>query len=381
MTSLLELWHLRGLPADAWWLGPRGGGLPEAIGPCGITVPNGDAGALAQALEQLLLNPNERKRLLFRAPEHLARFHPTTIAKTYLNLVSLEALVILLSHPTANQNVRQAAMAFLEAGLLEEFWTCVNWKKDGLLDRLAALSARFQNELRRRSFPVELAPFIRTVPWRELGRQGAAQIGWEQLTRDEDALFSVDAVYRSLDRRVAQEVAASLTIKAIYAYDDGALDTFRAAKKRGIKCIFEHPTIYWRMVRQIQREEAELHPEWAPTLRALGDSEEKLARKDQELALADLVVTPSSFAKNSVALAPGLTAPVFVVPYGAGPVGAHPNRGQKSGKLRVLFVGALSQAKGLGYLLEAVAHLERNIEFTLIGRRVSPAVPASSVSG
>ena len=155
--------------------------------------------------------------------------------------------MILLSHPTANQNVRQAATAFLEAGLLEEFWTCVSWKKNGLLDRFAALSARFQKELRRRSFPVELAPFIRTVPWRELGRQGAAQIGWKKLTRAEDALFSVDAVYRSLDRRVAQEVATGLTIKAIYAYEDGALDTFRAAKERGIKCIFEQPTIYWRM--------------------------------------------------------------------------------------------------------------------------------------
>jgi len=287
--------------------------------------------------------------------------------------------VILLSHPTANQNVRQAAMAFLEAGLLEKFWTCVSWKKDGLLDRLAASSARFRNELRRRSFPVELTPFIRTVPWRELGRQGAVQIGWEQLTRDEDALFSIDAVYRSLDRRVAQEVATSLTSKAVYAYDDGALDTFRAAKKRGIKCIFEHPTIYWRVVRQIQREEAELHPEWAPTLTALEDSDEKLARKDQELALADLVVTPSNFAKNSVAFAPELRAPVLVVPYGGGPIGAGPDRRQKSGKLRVLFVGALSQAKGLGYLLEAVAHLRQNIEFTLIGRRVSPSIPASSV--
>jgi hypothetical protein len=96
--------------------------------------------------------------------------------------------VILLSHPTANQNVRQAALAFVEANFLEEFWTCVNWKQGGLLDRLAAMSARVQNELRRRSFPAELAPFIRTVPWRELGRQAAAQIGWEQLTRDEGGL-------------------------------------------------------------------------------------------------------------------------------------------------------------------------------------------------
>jgi starch synthase len=287
--------------------------------------------------------------------------------------------VILLSHPTANQNVRQAARAFVEANLLEEFWTCVNWKQDGLLDRLAALSPRFQNELRRRSLPAELAPFIRTVPWRELGRQAAGQIGWEQLTRDESGLFSVETVYRSLDRRVAERVAAGLTIKAVYAYDDGALDTFRAAKDRGIKCIFEHPIIYWRMVRQIHREEAELHPEWTPTLGALGDSEEKLARKDQELTLADLVVTPSSFAQKSIALVPALTAPVLMVPYGTGPVGAHPKRAQTCGKLRVLFVGALSQAKGLGYLLEAVTHLERDIEFTLIGRRVSRAIPASSV--
>lgn len=287
--------------------------------------------------------------------------------------------MILLSHPTANQNVRHAARAFAGANLLKEFWTCVNWKQDGLLDRLTAFSGRFQNELRRRSFPAELAPFIRTVPWRELGRQAVGQIGWKQLTRKEDSLFSVDSVYRSLDRRVAQAVATGLTIKAVYAYEDSALDTFRVAKERGIRCIFEHPTIYWRVVQQIQREEAELHPEWTPTLGALRDSEEKLARKDQELALADLVVTPGSFAQDSIVRASALTASVLVVPYGTGPVGARPNRAQTRSKLRVLFVGALSQAKGLGYLLEAVTHLERDIEFTLIGRRVSPAVPASSV--
>jgi alpha-maltose-1-phosphate synthase len=286
--------------------------------------------------------------------------------------------VILLSHPTANQNVRQAARAFVEANLLEEFWTCINWKQDGLLDRLAALSARFQNEARRRSFPNELVPFIRTAPWRELGRQAAGQFGWEQLARY-DSLFSLDAVYRSLDRRVAEQIADNLTIKVVYAYEDGALATFLAAREREIKCIFEHPTIYWRRVREIQREEAELHPEWAPTLGALGDSEEKLARKDQELALADLVITPSSFARDSLVRASVRTAQVVVVPYGTDPVDANPNRAQTSGKLRVLFVGALSQAKGLGYLLEAVTHLERDIEFTLIGRRVSPAAPVSSI--
>jgi starch synthase len=287
--------------------------------------------------------------------------------------------VILLSHPTANQNVRQTALAFAEAGLLEEFWTCINWQQAGLLDRSLSFLPRLQNELRRRSFPAELAPFIRTHPWREWGRQVAGQLGRRRPTRDDPGFFSVDAVYLSLDRRVAKRLASSLTINAVYAYDAGALATFRAAKKRGLKCIYEHPTIYWRMVRQYQREEAELHPEWVPTLGALADSDEKLARKDEELALADIVITASRFAKESVARAPGLQAPIRVVPYGTHPAAVDLPRGRGSGKLRVLFVGALSQAKGLGYLLEAVTRIGPEIEFTLIGRRISSAIPAPCV--
>jgi alpha-maltose-1-phosphate synthase len=287
--------------------------------------------------------------------------------------------VILISHPTANQNVRHAALAFAETDLLAEFWTGVSWKQNGLLDRLAAISPRLHGELRRRSFPPELAPFVRTVSGREWGRLIAGRLGWERLSHSESGRFSVDAVYRALDRRVAERIVSGLTIKAIHAYDDGALASFRAARERGIKCIYEHPTISWRVVRQLQREEAALHPEWAPTLGALRDSDEKLARKDQELALADIVVTASSFAKESVTRIPGRTAPVRVIPYGTDPASGPLPSATANGKLRVLFVGALTQAKGLGYLLEAVAQLERELEFTLIGRRVSLTVPAPSV--
>jgi len=91
--------------------------------------------------------------------------------------------VILLSHPTANQNVRQTALAFAEADLLEEFWTGVSWNENGVFDRLAAFFPRLRNELRRRSFPAELAPFVRTVPGREWGRL-ADDFG---LTQDEIA--------------------------------------------------------------------------------------------------------------------------------------------------------------------------------------------------
>ena len=284
--------------------------------------------------------------------------------------------MILLSHPTANQNVRQAALAFAEDDLLVEFWTCLNWKQGGFFDR--HLPTRLRNELRRRSFPDRVRPFTKTFGWREAGRLLSQQLGLQFLTRPEVGPFSVDAVYLSLDRHVARRLQNNRQLKAVYAYDSGALESFRAAKARQFKCIYEHPIVYWREARRYQQEEAELHPEWKPTLGAILDSEEKQARKDAELALADVVIVPSTFSKNSLNHAPGLKASVQVVPYGL-PTVSRTHDESSSDKLRVLFVGALSQAKGLKYLLEAAAKLERQINLTLVGKRVSSLIPTQAM--
>jgi len=287
--------------------------------------------------------------------------------------------VIILSHPTANQNVRQTALALAQANLLAEFWTCVNWREGGLLDRSLGVAGRVRSELRRRSFPPELTPCLHTHAWREWGRQLAGQLGWSSLTQAENAPFSVDAVYLSLDQRVARRLATATKVDAVYAYDAGALATFRAAQARGLKCIYEHPIVYWRKVRELQSEEAELEPEWAPTLGALADSAAKLERKDEELALADLIVTASTFSKESLAAAGTVRAPVRVVPYGTNSSGQARSPNEAPKRLRVLFVGALTQAKGLGYLFDAIARLAGTVDFTLIGRRVCESVPSPAL--
>lgn len=282
--------------------------------------------------------------------------------------------MILLSHPTANQNVRQTALALAEAGLLAEFWTCISWKEDGILDRVASLAPHVLNELRRRSFARELEPFIRTSSWREWGRLLAGQLRLNFLTSDESAVFSMESVYHSLDRHVAKRLPSVPKLKAVYAYDGGALETFRAAKKLGIKCIYEHPIVHWRKVKELQLEEAMRHPQSRPTLLALHASEEKFARKDEEIALADFIITPSEFSRASLALAPNLNAPIRVIPYGA-PAVAQKEISNPGGRLRALFVGALSQAKGISYLLEAVTRLQSKVELTLVGHRMSADVP------
>jgi glycogen(starch) synthase len=77
---------LEGIACGCVVVGSSGGGLPEAIGPCGVTFPNGDAERLAGAIEELLRASDNRDRFLAKAPEHLARFHPVSIANQYLEL-------------------------------------------------------------------------------------------------------------------------------------------------------------------------------------------------------------------------------------------------------------------------------------------------------
>lgn len=67
-------------------VGSEGGGLPEAIGPCGVTFPNNDAGALARALEDLLTNDARLASLRAGAQAHLARHRPREVARAYLKV-------------------------------------------------------------------------------------------------------------------------------------------------------------------------------------------------------------------------------------------------------------------------------------------------------
>jgi glycosyltransferase involved in cell wall biosynthesis len=75
---------LEGIACGCIVVGSAEGGLAEAIGPCGVTFPNGDAPALANALSRLLEDPAERDRLRRNAAAHLARFTPRHVASVYL---------------------------------------------------------------------------------------------------------------------------------------------------------------------------------------------------------------------------------------------------------------------------------------------------------
>lgn len=81
---------LEGIACGCAVIGSSGGGLPEAIGRCGLTFTNGDAGALADAIAKLLRDPPRCDELVANGPAHLARFHPATVAESYLEVFDRE---------------------------------------------------------------------------------------------------------------------------------------------------------------------------------------------------------------------------------------------------------------------------------------------------
>jgi glycosyltransferase involved in cell wall biosynthesis len=70
---------LEGLACGCVAIGTQSGGLPEAIGPCGLVVPQNDPAALAQALTRLLDDPALHGNFRTATPVHLARFSNTAL--------------------------------------------------------------------------------------------------------------------------------------------------------------------------------------------------------------------------------------------------------------------------------------------------------------
>ena len=284
--------------------------------------------------------------------------------------------MFLMSHPLGNANARQTALALNEAGLLAELWTCLHWVPGNSAERW--MPAALAHELGRRGWPGEVRARVRTAPVREAARLLAGRLpGARWLTRHEAGWCSVDAVFNDLDRAVARRVPALLhgpeAIRGVYAYEDGAEATFRAAGRCGLTCVYDLPIGYWTASEEIFAEEAEREPAWAPTLTGLLDSPAKRERKTAELEMADTVVVASSFTRRTLASLPSLRANVQIIPYGAPtPVAETASAvpgSNGSRPLRVLFAGSLGQRKGLSYLLDAVKGLKGHAELTLLGAK------------
>ncbi len=277
---------------------------------------------------------------------------------------------ILFSHPTGNANVRAAAKGFAEAGLLDQFYTCIAAFPNSWIDKLGQIPGF--GEIKRRRFDPVLKPYTEMVPYREMGRLLSSKFGLSSFLTHETGLFCIDQVYNHLDKHIAKKthLLAKSGANGIYGYDDGSYYSFMAAKKSNLLCLYDLPTGHWRAARKLLEIEKERHPEWIPTMSGFKDSSKKLKKKDTELALADHIYVASSFTASTLNEYPGKLSNISVIPYGF-PEIANKRTYNKilNKKLKILFVGKLTQQKGLATLLEAITTIEGKIDLTIVGRK------------
>ncbi|MEZ7498685.1 glycosyltransferase family 4 protein [Flavobacterium sp. Arc3] len=277
---------------------------------------------------------------------------------------------IVVSHPTLNANSKNLVNGLLKNKILYRLFTCVAIFPGQLAYKLRDYPKL--KDLKRRRLDPSWQAYTRSNSFFEFGRLLASKLKLDFLIRHEKGFFCIDRVYQMHDEWVAHSLAKAKKegLSGVYAYEDGALATFTKAKSLGITCIYDLPIGYWKSARLLMQKEFDLNPEWSSTLTGFSDSPAKLAKKDQELALADVIFVASSFTKKTLEAYPGILAQIKVIPYGFPKVQHQKEyRPLANRKLKILFIGGLSQRKGLSYLFEAVEGMESTVELTIVGHK------------
>jgi alpha-maltose-1-phosphate synthase len=264
---------------------------------------------------------------------------------------------VLLAHP-GGQYSERAAVALVRAGLLQRFMTGVRYSAVGpLASALRLLPAAQANALHdlfsRRSFPELPVERIVTRPIVEAAylaatRFRAGRMQGERLMRLRNSIFD-----RSVARALERERPAG-----VICFDTCAVETFRAARRLGIRTILDQSIAPMSFARDLLTREAERWPEFADSLPSAESlSDERLAVAAEEIHLADAVLAPSSYVRAAQLACGAAPERILDVPFGVDLDRFAPGPPTTDGVFRVLFVGKLSQRKGIAQLLEAFRQL------------------------
>jgi starch synthase len=251
---------------------------------------------------------------------------------------------VLLSHPHTALFAQHVGAGLSQAGLLHAFVSGLGVPRGAVptsVERVLAHRAPLvMNRLvprLRRLVPLSMPELMSRVGPR-FRREPAP--GWQWY----------DVMFTAHDRLVASLPWGNPS--AVMAYEDGALHTFQRAAREGLPRIYDLPIPYHRMLRDLREHESARWP-GAQNLTAFGEPPWKVARKEAELNLAQLVLCASAFTRESLLLHPGPAPRTAVVPYGFPVDEFTPRTREPDGRFTVLAVGTQDLRKGTPYLLHA----------------------------
>jgi alpha-maltose-1-phosphate synthase len=242
-------------------------------------------------------------------------------------------------------NSYHAAGALSEKGWLSSFQTGVA-SNDTIAMLLPRLFPDSKERLLNRSFKdIPRESQSSHLYWEAVSRMGRRfkAKGLTSKTTWYDVLFC------GHDWQVSRMLEKGLD--AVYTYEDGAKLTFATAKRQSIAKVYELPAGYYLgVVDELERAakttadinfQIKHEPAW------------KQARKDSELELADLVVVPCDWARESLHFSKTENKCVIKVPYGTPADDTTARDKRPDDPFTVLFAGQIGVRKGVPLLLEA----------------------------
>jgi glycosyltransferase involved in cell wall biosynthesis len=253
---------------------------------------------------------------------------------------------VLVSHPHVAAVAVGLAQSLEAEGKLSAFMTGFASPGDGWSGRTVDRLGNWRPVLRNRIVVGVPAARLCALPSVEMGARLAARaiIPVRPRLKPYDALFTAHDVAVSLLRWPRETTG-------IYAYEDGALRTFRRAQREALDRIWDLPLPHYRTIEEILNDEFHRWPEAAigPPHR---EPPWKQRRKDAELALATKVSVASMFTKNSLEHL-DLDVPIIVGSYGFPIEEFQARTTAPNGPFTVISVGSHDLRKGTPYLLEA----------------------------
>jgi glycosyltransferase involved in cell wall biosynthesis len=237
------------------------------------------------------------------------------------------------------------------AGLLRAYVTPIA-TSSRLRDRVSALprplSARLSKNLELRSVPggVGEEQVVQVATLTELLQVGFHRAGsWPKATQ---AITHARSV--RFDRHAARLLRGDDL--AVIVNSNSGIETIRSAAALGVRSFLDYPVAHHGWAQTLLQEEALLHPELADTLQLAELPGAMSRRMEAEIEEADRIFVFTDFHRRTFVEAGVDESKLVVTPVGVDIDAFRPADRTNDDCFRVLFVGQLSQRKGLSYVLD-----------------------------
>jgi hypothetical protein len=225
-------------------------------------------------------------------------------------------------------------------------------------------SGSANQELSRRQITELPDEMVITHPSRELLRTFVSRSRLGPIAAD----YAWENAELWFDRRVSRQHLHNA--RAVYGYEHAVLETFSKQKARGPLNIYDMPTAHHKLKSAMLDTEVSAVPEGQTTYvrHVQRNRSRRNERTDAELALADLIICPSQFVRNSLVQVGVDPEKIVVVPFGSPTV---PTLNGKHSIKSMIFLSAGNQSiskERIIYLKLGATKPPANCELWLVGK-------------